>query len=312
MRKDLDSGVLHAMRALVRVVDTGSFTAAAGQMSLTTAQVSRLVSALEKRLQVQLMQRTTRRLALTDAGAAYVERCREVLALFDQAEAHAAGSAAVPSGRLRVQSMANFGQHYLAPMLPEFCAKHPQLVVEYSTSQYLPDLLASGVDVSVYLAEHLLDSGLIARRIGTTFSILCAAPAYLGKRGIPRKPEQLQDHACLRLVNPSIRPDWHLTTGKGVTHVIRNIGQLIADTPELLQDAAQRGAGITLLPLFSVIDAVRAGRLQRVLPKWRSPEIGVYALLPSRHFMDAKTRAWLEWMEARISPRLVEDAAYFA
>lgn len=121
----------------------------------------------------------------------------------------------------------------------------------------------------------------------------------------------MDSHACLRLVNPSTTPEWRLTNGEGTALELSLKGPLVADTPELLLDVTLRGAGITLLPLFSVIDAIRNGRLQRVLPAWRSPDIGVFALLPSRHFMDAKTRAWLEWADKQISPRLREDAAFF-
>jgi DNA-binding transcriptional LysR family regulator len=312
VRKNLDSGLIHAIRTLLTVVDSGSFTAAADQMELTTAQVSRLVADLEKRLNTKLIQRTTRQRALTDAGAEFVERCREIVALMDEAEAKASGTASKPQGRLRVQCMASFGQHYVAPMLADFCAHYPGLTVNYSTSQYFPDLLARGVDVSIYLSEGLADSGLAARRLGTTFAVICAAPEYLDKHGEPAAPSDLESHSCLRLINPSIKPEWHLTSGTGPLEVLVPPGPVIADTPEFLLDMAVRGMGITLLPLFTVIDAVRAGELRRVLSSWRSPEIGVFGLMPTRHFMDAKTRAWLEWAEQRISPRLREDAAFFA
>lgn len=312
MRKDLlQTGLFHAIRAFLRVVDSGSFTAAAEQMDLTTAQVSRLVSDLEKRLDVKLLQRSTRHRILTDAGAEYAERCREIVALMDEAEAKASGTASSPSGRLRVQCMASFGQHYVAPELADFCASYPEVIVNYSTSQYFPDLLARGVDVSFYLAESLTDSGLVARRLGTTFAVVCASPEYLQRFGEPTTPSALSEHPCLRLINPSITPEWRLTDGQGPVQEFSPQGPLVADTPELLLDVAVRSAGITLLPLFSVIDAIRDGRLRRVLPAWRSPDIGIYALLPSRHFMDARTRAWLEWAERRIAPRLREDAAFF-
>lgn len=311
MRKNLETGLVHAIRAFLRVVDSGSFSAAAEQMSLTTAQVSRLVAELETRLGTKLLQRTTRQRALTDAGAEYAERCREILALVEEAEANASGTATKPRGRLRVQCMANFGQHYVAPMIGDFCASHPGLTVDYSTSQYFPDLLARGVDVSLYLSEALTDSGLVARRLGTSFAVLSAAPAYLARHGEPATPDDLHDHACLRLVNPSIDPDWRLTSVDAGCRTLSPDGPLVADTPELLLDVTLRGAGVTLLPLFSVIDAIRDGRLRRVLPGWRGPDIGVYALLPSRHFMNARTRAWLEWADRRIAPRLREDAAFF-
>jgi len=312
MRKTLDGGLLHAMRAFLRVVDSGSFTAAAEQMELTTAQVSRLVTELEKRLGAKLLQRSTRQRVLTDAGADYVERCRDVLGLIDEAESYVKGTVTKPNGKLRVQCMVNFGQHYLAPIMGDFCASYPDLTVEYMTSQYVPDLLARGVDVSLYLAEALPDSGLVARRLGTTFSILCASPAYLIERSEPQTPEDLSQHTSLRLVNPSVRPEWNLVDARGNNQRCNPRSKLVADTPDMVMEVALRGAGITLLPLFTVIDAVKAGKLKRVLPAWRSPDIGIYALLPSRQFLSAKTKAWLDWVEPRMTPQLESDFAFFS
>ncbi|RZT42126.1 LysR family transcriptional regulator [Cupriavidus agavae] len=312
MRKNLDSGLLHAMRAFLRVLDSGSFTAAAEQLNLTTAQISRLVTDLEKRLGATLLQRTTRQRALTDAGAEYAERCREILALVDEAEASLSQTTSTPKGRLRIQCMASFGQHYVAPILANFFAKYPQLTVEYRSSQYVPDMLARGVDVSLYLAETLVDSGVVARRIGTSFAVLCAAPSYIDRFGAPQDFPELAGHACLRLVNPSISPDWRLIRHGSPPRTLSPAGQLVADTPEVLLDVAKRGSGITLLPLFSVIDDIRRGHLVHVLPAWRSPDIGVYAMLPSRHFLDARTRAWLDWVAQHISPQLESDAAFFS
>jgi DNA-binding transcriptional LysR family regulator len=205
MRKNLDNGVLHAMSAFVRVVDAGSFTAAGSQMGLTTAQMSRLVSDLENRIQTKLLQRTTRRLALTSAGERYIDQARSILELVAEAEGNATGASVEPSGRLRVQCLTNFGGRYILPLVAKYCARYPQVTIEYSTSQYFPQLLADGVDVSIYLAQRLPDSGLIAQRLGTTFGLLCAAPQYLSKHGPPEHPRELEEHSCLRLVNPSMR-----------------------------------------------------------------------------------------------------------
>lgn len=311
MRKNLDGGLLHAMHAFLKVIDSGSFTAAAEQMDLTTAQVSRLISELETRLGTKLIQRSTRQQALTDIGATYAERCRQVISIVDEAESEVTGTASKPKGRLRVLSMGSFGHHYVFPVMAEFCKNYPELTVEYTTSQYVPDLLAKGVDVSLYLTESLTDSRFVARRIGTIFSVLCASPAYLEKHGKPESPEDLKNHACLRLVNPSITPDWHLLNANGESYQIDIGGQLIADNPELLLDVVQQDMGVALLPMFSALDAVQNGRLCHILPEWRSPDIGVYTLLPSRHFIDAKTRAWLDWVEEYISPRIEMDASYF-
>jgi len=293
MRKNLDGGLLHAMQAFLKVIDSGSFTAAAEQMELTTAQVSRLISELEGRLGTKLLQRTTRQHALTDIGATYAEQCRHVLAMVEEAETQAMGRATKPQGRLRVLSMASFGHHYVSPTMAEFCQTYPELTVEYRTSQNVPDLLGKGIDVSLYLAESLADSRFVARQIGTIFSLLCASPTYLEKYGEPKSLDDLQKHACLRLVNPSITPQWHLISEKSCSYQIDITGP------------------IALLPTFTVIEAVRTGRLRRVLSDWRSPDIGVYTLIPSRHFIDAKTRAWLTWVEQHISPKIQSDTDFF-
>jgi len=311
MRKNLDGGLLHAMHAFLKVIDSGRFTAAAEQMELTTAQVSRLISELEGRLGTKLLQRSTRQHALTDIGASYAEQCRQVLAMVEEAETQAMGMATEPQGRLRVLSMGSFGHHYVSPVMAEFCQNHPKLTVEYRTSQNVPDLLGKGIDVSLYLTESLTDSRFVARQIGTIFSLLCASPAYLKKYGEPESLDDLQKHACLRLVNPSITPQWHLISKNSCSYQVDITGPLIADTPELLLDMVQQDMGIALLPTFTVIEAVRTGRLCRVLADWRSPDIGVYTLLPSRHFIDAKTRAWLRWVDQHISPKIQNDTEYF-
>lgn len=311
MRNNLDNGVLHAMHAFVRVVDTGSFTVAAEQMDLTTAQISRLITALEHRLRTKLLQRTTRRQALTDAGTAYVGRCRQILALVSEAEALASGSAIVPSGQLHVQCMTNFGKRYVSPLVTDFCTQYPQVRMEYTTSQYVPNLLASGIDVSIYLADVLPDSGQVARKIGQTFEVLCASPSYLKKKGVPKSPDDLQHHTCLQLVNPSVQDDWMLVNKAQEKYHFEVHGQLIADTPGVVVDAAENHAGITLLPLFSVIASIQAGRLQRVLPEWRTPDIGVYVMYSSHRYLDGKTKAWLDYVDEKITPAIAKDTAFF-
>jgi DNA-binding transcriptional LysR family regulator len=310
MRKNLDYGLLHAMNAFVKVVDTGTFTSAAEQMSLTTAQVSRLVSELEKRLQTQLLQRTTRRIALTSAGDAYAIQCRDILERVDVAEAVASGSTIEPSGRLRVLCMGNFGNRYVVPLIAGFCSRYPEVTVDYSTSQYVPDLLAAGIDVSIYLTRHLSDSGLVAVSLGTTFSVLCAAPAYLELRGIPDHPRELANHACIRLINPSASTEWELTSGKR-SYQVQPDGPVIGDHPDVPLSAAVQASGVAFLPFFTVIDSIRSSRLVRVLPSWRSADVGVFALYPSRRFLDAKTKAWLDLLKTHVAPMLAADATEF-
>jgi DNA-binding transcriptional LysR family regulator len=310
MRKNLDYGLLHAMTAFVRVVDAGTFTAAADQMDLTTAQISRLVSGLEERLRTKLLQRTTRRIALTSTGETYVAQCRDILERVNVAEAYASGSTIEPAGRLRVQCMGDFGNRYVAPQIPAFCAEFPKVSIEYATSQYAPALLAQGIDVGIYITRELSDSGLVALRLGTVFSVLCAAPEYVALRGTPKHPRDLQDHACVQLVNFSAPSEWELISGKQ-SFLMQPSGPIIADNPDVLLSVAEQASGIALLPFFTIRESIRSGRLVRVLPSWRTPEIGVFALYPSRHFLDAKTKAWLDLLKTRITPALVADGSMF-
>jgi DNA-binding transcriptional LysR family regulator len=310
MRKNLDYGLLHAMTAFLRVIDAGSFTAAASQMELTTAQVSRLVSELERRLETKLLQRTTRRLMVTSVGERYANQCRSILELVSEAESGISGANIEPAGRLRVLCMTAFGNRYVVPLVSRYCAKYPKVTVEYATSQYVPDLVAEGVDVSVYLSQNLPDSSVVAQRIGETNAILCAAPAYLEKHGFPKSTDDLADHQCLRIANPSTTPQWKLTNGKD-TYTLDPMGSLVGDNPEVVLHGACSGLGIALLPRFSAVDSIRGGELVRVLPSWHSPEIGVYVLMPSRKFLEAKTRAWLELLRSELPIALERDAGDF-
>lgn len=310
MRKDLDYGLLHAMNAFVHVMDGGSFTAAAEHLGMSKAQISRLVTLLENRLQAKLLHRSTRRISATEAGERYAEHCRAILDMVAQAEGEAGGAAREPAGRLRVMSMAAFGNRYVTPLVSAYCQANPRVTVEYNASQSPPDLLAEGIDVSIYLAQYLPDSALVALKLGRMFSVLCAAPGYLARRGAPQHPQELARHTCLRLVNSSFSSGWQLD--RGSEHLtLEPQGPLTGNTTEVLLDAALHGLGIALLPAYSVVDGLRSGRLAQVLPGWRSPEIGIFALLPSSRFVDAKTRAWIALLKEALPPAIERDMAYF-
>lgn len=190
---------LQGMRVFARVVDSGSFTSAAQALDLSTAQVSRLISDLEAHLQTRLLHRTTRRLALTEAGERYLERCRGILEDIEVAEAEAAGAHIRPCGRLRVQSLMGMGQHHLVPMIARYGALFPDVVIELTLSQRNPDMLEEGQDVLITGERQLPDSEFVAQRLGSIHSVLCASPGYLQQRGVPRSVDDLERHVCLRL-----------------------------------------------------------------------------------------------------------------
>src|SRR6266702_2428385 len=185
---------LQNMRVFVRVVEAGSFTGAAQHLNTTTAYASRAVSDLEAHLRTRLLNRTTRRIALTEAGERYLQRCEQILAYVDQAEAEASDAHARPSGKLKVHSMPGFGQHYVMPMISLYQQQYPTVQVDLTLAQRVPDLLDEGYDVSIVLAADLPDSGLMSQRLGSAFSIACASPAYVEKHGMPRVPSDLTHH----------------------------------------------------------------------------------------------------------------------
>lgn len=310
MRKNLDYGLLHAMSAFVHVMDAGSFTAAAEHMGMTKAQISRLVTMLENRLQTKLLHRTTRRIAATGAGERYAEQCKAILDMVAQAEGEAGCAGHQSWGRLRVMSMTGFGNRYLTPLVAAYCKANPRVTLEYSSSQNPPDLLAEGIDVSIYLAQHLPDSALVALKLGRMFSVLCASPDYLARRGAPLHPRDLANHTCLRLVNSSVTSHWELDCGEE-QFTIDPDGPLIGNAAEVLLDSALHGLGIALLPAYSAVDELRRGRLVQVLPDWRSPEIGIFALLPSGRFVNATTRAWIDLLKAELPAAVSRDTDFF-
>ena len=196
---------LQTMRAFVCVAETGSFTAAAQQLGTTTAYVSRAVANLETHLRARLLNRTTRRIALTEAGQRYLLRCEQILAYVEEAEAEAGDAHARPAGRLRVHSMTGIGQHYVIRAIAGYRQQHPEVSFELTMANRVPDLLDEGFDVAIVVATELPDSGLVSQRIGETYSILCASPSYIEARGAPRTPSDLVNHDCLRLVSPRLR-----------------------------------------------------------------------------------------------------------
>ncbi|WP_213803118.1 LysR family transcriptional regulator [Granulicella sp. dw_53] len=280
MRNNLDHGLLHAVQILTRVVDAGSFTAAAEQLDLTTALVSRTVSLLERRLQTKLLQRTTRKLVLTEAGKRYVLQCRHILQLVAESEEDASEITSGPVGHLRILCMANFGKRYVVPLITEFVERYPKVSVEYITSQYTPDLIGHGVDVGIYISRQLPDSNQIVQKLGVVYALLCVAPSYVARNGMPLHPQDLSKHSCLRLNNPSAPRQWDLLNGTETCNV-ELTGPITGDSPDVLIDAAIRGVGIILLPPFTFIDALQEGKLLPCLPEWRTLDFNVFALIPS-------------------------------
>lgn len=296
--------ILQAMRVFARVIDTGSFTAAAQLLDLSTAQVSRLVSELEASLNARLLHRTTRRLRLTEVGERYLERCRQILAEVDEASAEARGAHLKPQGRLRVHSFAGVGTQYLMPLAARYAAAYPDVDLDIALSQRTPDLLEEGYDVVITHSRELPDSDLVGQRLGRIYSVVCAAPDYLRRHGIPQTPQALAEHHCLRLLDPVYPGDW-VFEGEGGRQVIDPGAGFQVNVSEAMVQAAVAGMGVCLLPNFVAARALREGSLVRLLPAWRLHERGVYALYSSRRFLDAKIKTWVELLRHEL-PHLLE------
>ena len=300
---------IQSMRVFVRVVDAGSFTAAAEHLDTTTAFTSRAVSSLEAHLSTRLLNRTTRRIALTEAGARYLQRCEQILAYVDQAEAEAGEAHARPSGKLKVHAMTSFGQHYVVPMVGQYQQLYPDVHVELTLAQRMPDLLDEGYDVALVLATNLQDSGLVSQRLASAFSIVCASPAYLEKRGVPQKPADLVNHTCLQMITPVFPASQWQFSGPDGEEVVNLDGAppLQVNVAEALAVAVREGMGVGLLPLYSAISGLRSGELVWILPEYKSQEMSIYAMYPSRRYLDAKIRMWVELLREKLPATLAED-----
>jgi DNA-binding transcriptional LysR family regulator len=297
--------VLDAMRAFRAVVDTGSFVAASRSLRITTAWVSKRVAQLEEHLGAQLLVRTTRRVALTDAGRAYFERCARLLDDLDEAERSVGDLQASPRGRLRVTAPMSYGLLRIAPLLPELHDRYPDVELDVAFNDRYVDLLEEGVDVAIRIGAALEDSSLVAKKIASGKRLLCASPGYLREHGRPRHPRDLAKHACLRYALHAAPGKWTFDGPKGPVTVDVG-GRLQINNSVALAMAAASGVGVLLTPDFVVEAELASGRLTRVLPRYEPTGYTVFAVSPPTRFGTPKVRAFLQFLAERLgSPRTV-------
>lgn len=293
MQELLERGGLEQLAAFIAVADTGSFTEAAKSLGRDASVISRRVSQLEQHLGVRLLSRTTRRVALTEVGTLYHRRVQTLLDELAVASREASDVALSPRGLLRVSVPVTFGRQWIAPLLPSFIARHPLIRVDVRFSDRLVDVVADGFDVAIRVGV-LRDSTLTARKIASYRSLLVAAPSYLARKGAPKTPDDLAQHACLGFSGHADWPDW-LMMKNGKRKTVRPNGPLVADNAEAVLMATIAGAGIAFTPDWLAGPEVRAGRLVEVLPGWSGKaEGGVYAILPPGHLIPTKTRLFVE------------------
>lgn len=299
------------MRIFARVAEEGSFTAAAQRLNITTPAVSRSVAALEAYLQTRLLNRSTRKVILTEAGHRYLQRCEQILAFVEQAEAEAADAQLRPTGQLRVHATSTFGQTYVTPAIVRYRQQYPSVSVDLTLSQHMPDIIEDGYDVSVQLSvEELPDSSHVAQRLGTLRSFLCAAPAYVREHGMPQDVADLTQHACFQFVSAVYPVDrWLLEGPNGIETVhLRDAGFTI-NSADGLAVALKEGIGIGAVPMATAAAALRDGSLVRVLPGYRLQPLTAYALYTSRRYLDAKIKTFVEHLRDFIPQTLASHEA---
>ena len=286
---------LAAMQAFVHVVEAGSFVRAAEKLGASTSSTSRLIADLEAHLASRLLNRTTRKLSLTEAGQAYYERCVQLLADIDEAESAAGAAAAAPAGRLKLTCPYNLLAQPIGPGLAEFGRRYPQVSFEVTVADRVIDLVDEGFDLAVRIGAPGGER-LVARRLGSTQLVACASPAYLAQRGVPAAPADLARHSALTYAYVSSPFLWRFVGPDGSQHEARVGGPLHANSGELLVAAAVAGMGVVFEPDFVVGPWLARGELQRVLPQFAGPKLDVWAVYPSRRHLSAKVRAFVAYL----------------
>jgi len=297
-----------SMAAFTKVVAAGSFSAAAREMQVSQALVTKQIQDLESWLGARLINRTTRRLSLTEIGAAFYERTARILEAVEEARNAAGALQTVPRGRLRINAPVSFGLLHLAPVVADFLQRFPDVSAEILVNDRVVDLLEGEFDVGVRIGR-LCDSGLIARRIAPIRLAVCAAPDYLARRGTPRTPDDLAKHDCLEYTYFESRGEWRLLNPDGKEIVVPVSGRYLANNADVLRTTAIAGGGIVLLPTFIVGEDLRAGRLVRLLPDHPPPEQGLHALYPPGRHLSAKVRSFVDFLVDRLGGEPAWDHA---
>lgn len=290
---------LGSLKAFVKVVELGSFSEAGRQLRLSRSAVSKYIADLENDLGVQLLNRTTRRASPTENGQAYFERALTILADLDAADQSVAQLQSTPRGLLRVNAPMSFGTIKLGPILAEFMALYPELRIQLVLSDEQVDPIQGGLDVTLRIAE-LESSSLIARKITPIERVVCASPDYLNRNGTPAHPNDLRQHNCLTYGFLSTGNQWKLS-GKDGDHWIQPSWTLCANNAEVLRDAAVKGCGIALLPVFMAEKELKSGALRVVLSAYKAPPLTLYAIYPPTRHLALKVRLFIDFLVAHIS-----------
>ncbi len=287
--------IANQMILFAKVVDTGGFSAAARDLGLTPSAVSRQIGNLEDRLGARLLNRSTRRVSLTEVGKEFHERCREIARSVEDAEALVASRLDHPQGTLRISATSAFAKAQLLPILPLFLAENPDLKLSLELTDREIDLIGEQIDVAIRFTEQISDTSMVARKLASNQRIFCAAPDYIKRHGQPKKPEDLADHNCLRLSTVEKFNNWQLNDGH--SNVARRItGNFETNSSDALFHAALDGLGIAKLSTYLCNEALDDGRLVRVLPDYAEDASDVLAIYPNRRNLSPNVRAFVDFL----------------
>jgi DNA-binding transcriptional LysR family regulator len=291
---------LQEMSVFSKVVTAGSLSAAARDLGLSPALVSRRLAALEARLGVRLLHRTTRSLHLTVEGARYYDACSRVLAEIEDANAEVSRGRVEPQGALKVALPASFGHQHVAPLIVEFAERYPKVELALSLSDRRVSVVDEGFDVAITIA-HLEDSSLAARKLAPNRRVVCASPEYLRKHGTPRAPEDLVAHNCL--TTSDFTMTWEYQDPRGRPGTVRVRGRYACDNWEVLREWALAGLGVALKSTWDVYRQLQDGSLVALFPGYRfHSDVAIYAVYPHRRLLPAKTRVFIDFLAQRFGP----------
>jgi DNA-binding transcriptional LysR family regulator len=283
---------IDAMKAFVAVADLEGFAPAARKLALSPSGVTRLVAALEQRLGARLLQRTTRKVALTDVGARYLERARAILADVEEAEAAAEGERTKPSGRLVVSAPVGFGRLHVSPVMSAYLKRYPEVLGELRLSDQIINLVEDGVDLAIRIG-HLPDSTLVARHVGEMRRIVVASPDYLKARGEPKTPQALASHATIQFGATTASPDWRFAEhGREVRVALAP--RFITNSSDAAIQYAEQDGGLTQVMAYQAAEAIKAGRLGIILAKFEVPALPIHIVYPTSRLLSAKVRTFID------------------
>ena len=288
---------LTSLTVFGRVVESGGFSAAARALNMSVTMVSNHVHALEDRLGTRLLNRTTRKVSLTETGRAYYERMRVILGDIEDADRSVSALHATPRGTLKLFTSNNI-HRFLAPVISEYLAANPEVSVDLLVGDRMIDMVEEAFDLAIRTVP-LPDSSLIVRRLTPWRHILCCAPKYLERNPAPKTLADLAHHNCLRYVYYPYGPDWRFENARGEIETVRVSGNLVTNSAEILRALCLDGSGIVLGPSFLVPDDIAAGTLVRLLPEYRPVEFAINAIYPSRHQLTAKVRSFIDLIAER-------------